>query len=102
EVYNTVIIKDDNSLIKAYWYNDDNTSIYLYSLMVDEKFKKQGIGKLLIQTCERLGLSLGATHCCLWVIKDSWMHNWYKRLKYKDWINNNKIKNTIWMRKKLI
>jgi hypothetical protein len=35
------------------------------------------------------------------VEKDEWMHEWYTKLGYVDFENNNDVESQIWMRKLL-
>lgn len=86
---------------RIYWFNDDNTTVYLDWLSVSTEFRHQGIGTQLQEMREEIGRKLGAKTSCLWVQKDSWMHDWYKRRGYKDCGNYEKEENAIWMQKTL-
>jgi hypothetical protein len=97
----TVMEKHGNAIIRIHWYNDDNSTVYLYELNVNEKSKKQGIGTELLTIAENVGLNLGADKSCIWVEKDSWMYKWYKKLGYSDFKVHDKEDNTIWMMKTL-
>ena len=87
---------------RAYWYYDDSSTIYLAGLSVNKEERKMGIGTELQNIREEIGRKMGATISCLWVQKNTWMHEWYKRRGYKDWGKNEHEKNTIWMEKSLI
>jgi GNAT superfamily N-acetyltransferase len=97
-----IMEKSGNAFARAYWYNDDKTTIYLDWLSVDKKVRMQGIGTELQKIREQIGLQLGATTSCLWVKKDTWMHDWYKRRGYEDWKDYNDEINAVWMRKHLV
>jgi GNAT superfamily N-acetyltransferase len=86
---------------RIYWFNDDNTTIYLDWLSVDENVRRKGIGTELQEMREGIGLQLGATIVCLWVRKNTWMYDWYHRRGYQDWKDHKTEENAIWMKKKL-
>lgn len=86
---------------RIYWYNDDNIMVYLDCLSVNAEIQRQGIGTKLQKIREEIGRSLGAITACLWVQKNTWMYDWYKRRGYEDWINNENEENAIWMKKSL-
>lgn len=87
---------------RIYWFNDDNTTVYLDWLSVDEDIRRQGVGTKLQIMREKMGVELGAATSCLWVVKDTWMHDWYKRRGYEDGMDYNGEENAIWMNKSLI
>lgn len=93
--------KSGNAMARLYWYHDDNTTVYLDWLNVSETHRKKGLGKELQEIRERIGVSMGAVTSCLWVVKGSWMQDWYKRRGYVDWIDHDTETNAIWMRKQL-
>jgi GNAT superfamily N-acetyltransferase len=86
---------------RIYWYNDDTTTVYLDGLSVDAEFRRKGIGTELQEIREGIGRNLGATISCLWVRKNTWMHDWYKRRGYADCGNNENEENAVWMHKSL-
>jgi ribosomal protein S18 acetylase RimI-like enzyme len=90
---------------RVYQYDNEPTVAYLDSLSVDEKSRRQGLGTKLQEIRERIGVRLGATESFLWVKKDSWMHDWYKRRGYIDYSEKESQEgegNFIWMRKLLV
>ena len=89
----------------VYWYNDDNTTIYLESLSVLSKFRNQGIGAEMLSIAEIIGVKLRATTVCLWVLwvrEDTWVHDWYIRIGYKDWKDHETEINAVWMKKAIV
>lgn len=87
---------------RLYWYNDDSTTVYLDCLSVDVEIQKQRVGTELQEMREKIGKDyIGANISCLMVQKNTWMHDWYKRRGYEDWINNEDEDNIIWMKKTL-
>jgi hypothetical protein len=87
---------------RLYWYNNDNTTVYLDSLSVDEDSRKKGLGREIQELRENIGIETGASVAMLWVEKNTWMHDWYLRRGYKDDIKYKSKKNCIWMKKNLI
>ena len=83
---------------RIYWYNDDNITVYLDCLSVDPKFRQRGIGTELQELRENIGKKMGAKFSCLWVKKDSWMHEWYMCRGYNDW-KKHEDDDFIWMQK---
>lgn len=73
----------------------------LIFLSVDESERKCGLGTELQIIREDIGRYLGATTSCLFVTKNTWMHEWYNRRGYKNWKNYKGDKTTIWLRKTL-
>ena len=82
--------------VRLYQYNDDNATVYLEGLSVDEGSRGCGIGAELLEIFEKTGRNLGATAFCLWVEKGSWMHSWYKRRGYSD-LKDHEEANCVWM-----
>ena len=97
-----IMEKEGKAFARIYCFNDDNTTIYLDWLSVNEDARRQGIGTELQEIREKMGINFGAQISCLWVDKDSWMHEWYQRRGYKDWKLNKDQNNAIWMRKYFI
>jgi GNAT superfamily N-acetyltransferase len=96
-----IMEKNGSAFARAYWYDDDHSVIYLDGLSVSDIARKHGIATKLQEIREEIGRELGATTSCLWVDKDSWMHDWYQRRGYKDWKLYKNEKNAIWMIKQL-
>jgi len=93
---------DGKAFARVYWFRDDNESIYLDMLSVCESQRKQGLGTKLQELRESIGVEMGANSAYLWVKKDSWMYNWYRRRGYEDCKDHEKEDGFIWMRKMLI
>jgi ribosomal protein S18 acetylase RimI-like enzyme len=87
------------ALSRMYWYHDDKTTIYLDTLSVDENIRQQGIGTNLQKIREDIGIILGADTSCLFVKKDTWMHQWYKRRGYIDFKPYDDDDTYLWMKK---
>ena len=96
-----IMEKNGNAFGHLYWFHDDNTSVYLSWLSVNAKIRQQGMGTELQKLREEMGLHMGAKSSCLWVKKDTWMYNWYKRRGYEEWKDYDGEPNFIWMRKAL-
>lgn len=94
----SILITHKNASAKMYWYNDDDTTIYLSSLKVEAKC--QGLGTKLQEIRENIGIELGATIACLWVRKDEWMYNWYQHRSY-TYLVEHIDDGYVWMQKEL-
>lgn len=84
---------------RLYWYGDDNTTVYLDRLSVDINSRRQGLGTELQIIRENLGIKMGAELACLFVQKNTWMYDWYKRRGYEYYIDYENENNTVWMKK---
>ncbi len=96
-----VMEENGNAYARAYWFKDDKTTIYLDSLSVNSDSRNKGIGLKLQEYREQYGISNGYITSCLWVKKGTWMHEWYKRRGYIDYIDHKNEIDCIWMKKKL-
>lgn len=85
---------------RAYVFNDDDKSIYLDWLSVDEDFRNKGAGLRLQKIREDLGKKTGCKYSYLWVKKGTWQRKWYARRGYK-YFKPKKSEDAIWLRKKL-
>jgi len=83
---------------RIYQYNDDNTSVYFEGIKVDIAFRRQGLGTILLQMLELFGKCLGASYSYLWVEKNTWIYEWYKRNGYSYFKDHEDV-NFIWMSK---
>jgi len=83
-----------------YWYIDDISTVYLSNLIVNSNYRNKGIGEQLQIIREQIGKYLNANNSCLWVKKESWMHQWYKRRGYLDF-KDYKQKEFVWMIKSI-
>ena len=79
-----LISKDGSSFCRMYWHNDDDTTIYLENLSVEEKERNKGLGNKTIKKCEEIALSLNFSKVMLTVDTNTWMYEWYKRLGYDN------------------
>jgi GNAT superfamily N-acetyltransferase len=94
-----IMEKEGRAFARVYWYNDDNATVFLDWLNVDEKARKQGIGTTLQEIREKIGFELGAKKAMLLVDKTQWMHKWYRRRGYKE--TGEQERGFIWMEKVL-
>lgn len=94
-----IMAENGNAFARAYWFKDDLETIYLDWLSVNEVNRKEGIGTELQLIRERIGVNNGATKSVLWVEKNTWQHEWYKRRGYVDLKPYEKEENAIWMEK---
>ena len=101
-LYFSILImeKTGKAFARLYCYHDDLNTVYLDSLSVDDNERKSGIGTELQAIREKIGIYLGATESYLFVVKNTWMHEWYKRRGYKDF-KAHEDENMVWMMKNL-
>ena len=70
----------DNKGSIRLWIEDRNHSeLFLSNLIVQEAYRKQGIGKSLLRYSELAAKKLGIHQIALKVVSGSWMEDWYKR-----------------------
>lgn len=81
-----------------YRYHDDKKVVYIEGLNVSENFRGNGMGRKLLHLLEEMRYP-GSIILNLWVIKDSWMHEWYKREGYSDLCVHSEEEKTVWMEK---
>ena len=87
---------------RMYWFHDDPKSVYSNSLSVENDEREQGLRTKMQILREQIGIELGATHSFLWVKRNSWMHDWYKRRGYEDFTDYvDDDSSIIWMQKEL-
>lgn len=99
EIY--IMEKTGKAFGRVYGYKDDKSTAYLAGLSVERGSRKQGIGTELQVLRETIAKESGAKTVFLWVEKNTWMHEWYKRRGYSDWKDHEDIENNVWMEKAL-
>lgn len=82
---------------RVYCFNDDKLVVYLDSLHVNDKARKQGIGTELQMLREQIGVDAGAVQSMLWVEKGTWMLEWYKRRGYVYYSDHEQEADCVWM-----
>lgn len=87
------------AVVRMYIYKDDVESSYLIGLSVDEEHRHNHLATKLIKHYENIAKELGVEYSYLSVEKDEWMHEWYTKIGYVDFENNNDVESQIWMRK---
>ena len=95
-----VIKKDGTGMGRLYYMNED-MQLVLDNLSVEEESRKEGIGTKLQHIRELIGIYLGFKESNLRVINESWMHEWYKRREYVDYMQDTEDSRYIWMKKKI-
>lgn len=93
--------KHGHAIATGYIMNENKKAFGLKGLSVSPEHRKKGYGLALQEMREELGNKLGCEYCALWVKKNTWMHDWYKRRGYVDGSDYPGDKNAIWMTKKL-
>jgi len=96
-----IMLRSGKAFARMYWYGDDNETVYLDYLSVNEGVRKQGIGTRLQFLREIIGIGLGFKYARLQVNKNSWMHDWYVRRRYEYLKDHEEYPDFVWMIKKL-
>lgn len=96
-----IMEKNGKAFGRVYWYDYDDTKVFLDMLSVTREARKQGLGTKLQEIREQVGRDLGATTARLWVRKRTWMHKWYKRRGYIGNKYYENDKHAVWMDKLL-
>lgn len=94
------IYRGDNYRFSLYVYNDDMKTMYLSSVRVNPTVRKKGIGNYILDIAENEAKKYGADNILLIVSKSSWVHDWYKRRGFADFMID-KHKDYIWMQKQI-
>lgn len=97
-----IMEKKGNGFARAYYYSDDQSTIYLDNLSVSWHSRKRGIGTKLQEIREHIGRFAGFKKSCLWVVSGTWQEEWYKRRGYVEVCEHPDETNGLWMEKNLI
>lgn len=79
-----VMQRNGNAFARTYWLNDEEPTIYFDWLSVDECDRCNGIGTELLNSHIEMAKEFDF-NTTLWVKKNTWMHEWYKRKGYEDY-----------------
>ena len=90
--------ENETSHFSLHCYEDDPKSIYLFSLFVEVKYRRQGLGNAILEYAEEFAKKRNFTTIQLKVERGSWMEYWYERRGY---IFNKREENFHWMIKDL-
>lgn len=82
-----------------YRYDDDKEIVYLSNVFVNKKYRKNGLGTIILNTADNVTKKLKANTICLKVKQDSFVHDWYERHGYIDLNVDSKEHQFIWMSK---
>lgn len=96
-----IMEQEGRAFARAYIYKTEKSTIYLDMLSVSPEIRQQGVGTQLQEMREQIGLDNGAYAAKLFVDKDSWMYQWYKRRGYFSIGVRSDYPNYVWMIKKL-
>ena len=84
-----------------YVYNDDPFTYYLSNVFVSEDYRKRGIGNIILNMANDIAKSHNANTLMLKVIANSFMHDWYQRHGFEDFVCDDEDLNYMWMRKEI-
>lgn len=75
---------NDNILLRfAFYQYDDDDTLYLSSVFVEECNRKHGYGTKILKAAEEVAKTFGISKIRLKVETNSWMEDWYKRNGYE-------------------
>lgn len=76
-------IYDDHCSCDLYIYLDTDECL-INSLFVESSYRHSGLGLKILHQTEKVIRDEGYDVASLYVLKDAWMHKWYKRCGYED------------------
>lgn len=97
-----IMEKKGRAFARAYWYSDDDKTIYLDNLSVSWHSRKEGLGTKLQKIRESIGSYAGFKEACLWATKGTWQYDWYQRRGYVEFQDHPHETNAVWMKKSLV
>lgn len=89
------IEKSGKAYTRTYWYDNDETVVILEGLHVNKEARGNGIATQLLDMHLQIAKNNHASSQ-LKVKEGTWMHEWYKRKGYRDYVKDKEC-NTIWM-----
>lgn len=84
---------------QLYFYHDEPEKFMLAELMVSPAKRNKGLGTKMQQIREKKAKEMGAKTLHLWVEKDSWLIDWYKRRGYV--LDGDMDDKNYWMKKEV-
>jgi len=90
-----MIEESGRAYARTYWYDDDKTVVILEGLHVDKEARGNGIASKLLDLHIQIAKDNNASSQ-LKVKEGTWVHEWYKRRGYKDYVKC-KESNDIWL-----
>ena len=93
-----VMEKNGKAFCRTYWFNDDNSTIYFDWLSVDNDVRRNGIATEMFNIHIEFAYKYDLISC-LWVKKETWIHDWYERKGYVDFKDHENESNAVWMKK---
>ena len=97
EVWHIKDSEENSFRFAIYRYFDDNTTIYLSNVFVNEKFRQQGLGNKILEMTDELARRFGASYIILKVLDNSFAKSWYERHGYVEHSKPKNQKGYIWM-----
>jgi GNAT superfamily N-acetyltransferase len=102
-VFIIVMEKQGRGIARTYTLNEDKETIYFDWLSVETNHRNKGIGMALFnhhldlfKILNDIGIKMDSR---LWVKRDSWMYEWYKRKGYVETHEYEEEEGCVWMLK---
>jgi len=84
-----------------YTYDDDPDTVYLSNVFVDEKYRRTGLGNIILEMATDIAKKMEFKTIILKVLKTSFVHEWYERHGYRDFVADSEDISYVWMKKEL-
>ena len=76
--------KNTKCSFALYMYDDDKKSLYLSNVSVSDTERGKGIGNEILEFVYNQANKRDVDSLYLFVLENSWMHEWYKRKGFVD------------------
>ena len=83
----------------TYRYDDDKETVYLSNVFVNKKYRKNGLGTIILNVANNIAKKLKANTICLKVKQNSFVHDFYERHGYIDLSTDGEEPQFVWMSK---
>ena len=83
--------KNTKCSFALYMYDDDKKSLYLSNVSVSDTERGKGIGNEILEFVYNQANKRDVDSLYLFVLENSWMHEWYKRKGFVDCVGRTKL-----------
>lgn len=90
--------KNNYCRFALYAYNDDNSTIYLSNINIEQFARGRGFGNKILELADKESKKYNYSVICLKVLKSSWMHDWYINYGYNDFCYDIEDADYVWMK----
>ena len=79
-----VTIEGDKGGIRLWIYKKNPRELFLSNLYVKEQYRKNGLGRELLDYSQKAAKKLGIKRLVLKVVRNTWMKDWYLRYGFLE------------------